>query len=158
VVCVRSLGKTLGVSGLRVGYLIAEAGLAAHFESCRASFTTSVLAQVAAQWAMTEDCEAFVARSRQRLLEDRDRLAYVLDKLELTTTPSAAAFSLVRMTRAAEVASDLLAQHAICVRECSAFGIPDHLRVAGLPADAERRFERALREVMEQRKLLRGRD
>jgi histidinol-phosphate/aromatic aminotransferase/cobyric acid decarboxylase-like protein len=156
VVCVRSMGKQLALSGLRAGYILADAALAVHFESTRPSYSTGTLAQLAIERGVTDD--AHLSRCRSRLQEDRTRLGFSLGKLELTATPSVAPFLLVRMTRAADVARDLLSLHHIAVHECSQYGLPDHLRISALPADAEKRFTAALREVMERRKLHKGRD
>lgn len=156
VVCVRSLGKELGVPGLRVGYALADAVIAERMESCRPAYSTSSAAQAAALAAMHEG--VYLAHSRERLLKERDRLSFVLGKLGLVSTPSVAPFLLVRMARAGEVAGELLENHRIAVRECSAYGLPDHLRISGLSDAAEKPFEAAMRAVMERRKLTHGRD
>jgi histidinol-phosphate/aromatic aminotransferase/cobyric acid decarboxylase-like protein len=156
VVCVRSLGKELGLCGLRVGYALADPALVERAEAARPAFSTSAPAQAAAAAAMCEG--AFVAESRERMLRDRDRLAFVLGKLGLATTPSVAAFAMVRVARAGEVAHELLAEHRILVHECSAYGLPDHVRISGVSEAAERQLERALRAVLERRKLTHGRD
>jgi histidinol-phosphate aminotransferase len=113
-------------------------------------------AQAAVIAGMQED--VFIAHSRQLVLGDRNRLAFVLSKLGLVFTPSVAPFLLLRMDRAAEVASELLTAHGIAVRECSSYGLPDHLRIAGLEEAVERRFETAMRAVIERRKLRHGRE
>jgi histidinol-phosphate aminotransferase len=156
VVCIRSMGKQLGLPGLRAGYLLGEAALATLFESARPSMSTSHLAQLAIEHGVADD--SHLARCRSRIKEDRTRLGFTLGKLELTVTPSVAPFFLVRMTRAAEVARDLRDQHHIAVHECAQYGLPDHLRIAALPASAEQQFTTALRDVMQRRRLLKGRD
>ena len=145
-----------GLSGVRVGYLIAHPAIAARIEAC---VQRSAPAQPHKPWpSRTRVTPGFLRESRTRMLADRARMGFVLQKLGLVTTPSVASFQLVRIARAAEVAAELLERHHVHVRECSASGLPDNIRFSGLLAEHEQRVEAALREVTERRKLRHGRD
>jgi histidinol-phosphate/aromatic aminotransferase/cobyric acid decarboxylase-like protein len=153
---VRSIGKALGLQGLRVGYLWAQPALCAFLESRRPSFSTSSLAQAAAElWPSYAD---FIAACRSQLLEDRARLGELLTELGLAPTPSVTGALLVRVTRASDVAHELLVQHSIAVRDCSACGLPDHLRISGVTPEAAARLRHALSELLARRGITGGRE
>jgi histidinol-phosphate/aromatic aminotransferase/cobyric acid decarboxylase-like protein len=156
VVCVRSIGKALGLQGLRVGYLWAQPALCGFLESRRPSFSTNSLAHAAAElWPSQGE---FIAACRARMLDDRRRLAELLSELGLTPTPSVTGALLVRVTRASEVAHDLLVRWQIAVRDCSACGLPDHLRISGVSAEDAPRLGRALGDVLARRGISGGRE
>jgi histidinol-phosphate aminotransferase len=156
VVCVRSIGHSLGLVGLRIGYLWATPAVCAHLESRRPSFSTSSLAQRAAElWPTQAD---YVARRRSRLQADRGRLSDALRDLGLVATPSVTGALLVRVTRASEVAAELLARFAVAVCDCTPYGLPDHLRIAGVSERDAPRLSRALGEILARRGVPRGRE
>jgi len=143
VVCVRSLTKDHGIPGVRVGYAIAQAGLCAALEASRPAWTTSAFAQAAA--LASPDCQAFLAESRERLLEDRRALAADLEGLGFRTVPSRTTFLLARAPAVAQLRERLLSRHHILVRDCASFGLPDFMRLAAKPAHARQRLIDALR-------------
>ncbi|HKP61329.1 MAG TPA: aminotransferase class I/II-fold pyridoxal phosphate-dependent enzyme [Polyangiales bacterium] len=156
VLYVRSIGKALGLQGLRVGYLWAQPALCAFLESRRPSFSTNSLAHAAAElWPSQAE---FIGACRSRLLEDRTRLAGLLGELGLAPTPSVTGALLVRVTRASQVAHDLLLHWQIAVRDCSVCGLPDHLRISGVSSEDAPRLLRALGEVLAQRGISGGRE
>lgn len=153
---VRSIGTSLALNGLRVGYLWARPDLCAFLDGRRPSFETSTLAQRAAElWAGQA---GFIAERRSRLLAERDRLAELLLRVGLAPTPSVTGAHLVRVTRASEVAAELLADFAIAVCDCTAYGLPDHLRISGVSQNDAPRLEAALTQVLSRRRIPGGRE
>lgn len=149
VACVRSLTKEQGIPGVRLGYLLGTPALVDRIERERPAWTTSAQAQAAAIAA----CEtgAFVARSRERLLAARVELERGLAALGLWAAPSSTGFLLVRTGAAAALRARLLQRHAILVRECGSFGLPDYIRIAARPRAPRVRLLRALREELHDR-------
>ncbi|HWO07850.1 MAG TPA: aminotransferase class I/II-fold pyridoxal phosphate-dependent enzyme, partial [Polyangiaceae bacterium] len=145
VVCVRSLTKDHGIPGVRVGYAIASAALCQALEASRPAWTTSAFAQAAALASC--QCQAFVADSRERLLEDRRALARDLAGLGLETLPSRTTFLLTRLPAVAELRRALLSRHRILVRDCASFGLPGFVRLGAKPPPARERLIEALRRV-----------
>jgi histidinol-phosphate/aromatic aminotransferase/cobyric acid decarboxylase-like protein len=143
VVCVRSLTKDHGIPGVRVGYAIATAELCAAVEATRPAWTTSAFAQAAALTSC--DCQAFVAESREQLLDDRRALAADLAGLGFHTVPSRTTFLLARAPDVAGLRQRLLARHHILVRDCASFGLPGFMRLGAKPPPARRRLIDALR-------------
>jgi histidinol-phosphate aminotransferase len=137
VLCVRSLTKEQSIPGVRVGYVVGEAQLLARLEHQRSAWTTSAHAQAAAIAAC--DTATFVADSRRRLLHARVELGQRLRALRLPPVPSSAGFVLLKTGDAHSLRSRLLARHRILVRDCSSFGLPEHIRLAARPsADCDR--------------------
>jgi histidinol-phosphate aminotransferase len=156
VLCVRSLAPELRLAGVRLGYLLCSAGLRQQIDATRPSFSTGAQASAVLLAALGES--EFVATSRSRLQTDRARLAAGLDRLELSYAPSVAPFLLVRLARASEISRELLERHRIAVCDASAYGLPDHLRIAAVGAQHEPKLMAALTEILQRRRLVRGRE
>jgi histidinol-phosphate/aromatic aminotransferase/cobyric acid decarboxylase-like protein len=146
VVRVRSLTKEHTIPGVRVGYLIATPAVAAAVEHARPAWSTSAAAQAAALASVL--LAAFVADSRQRLLDDRRALAAGLRALGLAPLPSSAAFCLCAVADAAGLRRALLTRHHLLVRDCASFGLPGYIRLAARPAADRLRLLAALREEL----------
>lgn len=142
VLCVRSLTKDFALPGLRIGLLIAARELVARVEAARPTWSTSAPAQAAI--AAAARAQGFVEESYAKLRRDRARLVGVLGAAGLAPQPAASSvFQLVSVGEAARFRRRLL-QRGIALRDCSSFGLPDHVRVAVRP---ERDLE-VLREAL----------
>jgi len=128
---VRSLTKDHAIPGVRVGAIIAPAALATTLERLRPAWSTGAATQAAAIAAAAE--QGFVAESRRRLLADRTALIEGLHAMGLSPVPSSTVFVLVAVANAARIRSTLLRAHQILVRDCTSFGLPNHLRLAARP-------------------------
>lgn len=146
VVRVRSLTKDHAIPGVRVGYLLAPAPLAAALEARRPPWSTSAAAQAAAEASVA--LASFVAQSRERLLADRRALQDDLRRLGLRPHPSVATFFLVPVPDAAALRRGLLARHGVLVRDCTSFGLPRHVRLGARPASDRERLTAALRQEL----------
>jgi len=128
VLCVRSLTKEQAIPGVRVGYLLCRAELAARVEARRAAWTTGAAAQAAAIAACGEP--GALAAARDTLFTDREWLRAELRRLRLDPLPSTTIFFLVRIPDAEHVRRRLLVRHRILVRDCASFGLGGFIRVA----------------------------
>jgi histidinol-phosphate/aromatic aminotransferase/cobyric acid decarboxylase-like protein len=144
VVRVRSLTKDHAIPGVRAGYALAASDVVKRIATARPAWTVSAHAAAATRTACGDD--AFVARSRMRLADDRDRLHRELAALGLPVVAAAGPFLLVRVGQAAEVRDRLLRRHQMLVRDCTSFGLPDHIRVAARPRPDAERLLAALRD------------
>jgi histidinol-phosphate/aromatic aminotransferase/cobyric acid decarboxylase-like protein len=138
VIRVRSMTKDHALPGVRVGYLLAEARIAARIESARPPWTTSAFAQAAAAAAVAE--KEFVAASRLRVLGDRRRLSAALCAMGFSPCPSSTLFLLVPVGSGTHTRARLLERHGVLVRDCSSFGLPGYVRVCAQPAIREPRL------------------
>jgi histidinol-phosphate/aromatic aminotransferase/cobyric acid decarboxylase-like protein len=125
---VRSLTKDHAIPGARLGAILATRSFATRLEHLRPAWSTGAATQAAAIAAAAE--QDFVADSRVRLLADRAALVQALASLGLASVPSSTVFVLVRVDDARRVRARLLERHGILVRDCSSFGLPEHIRVA----------------------------
>ncbi|ERN41319.1 histidinol-phosphate aminotransferase [Rubidibacter lacunae KORDI 51-2] len=93
LIVLRSLSKSFGLAGLRVGYAIASAEVAGHLYRAAQIFPVNCLALAAASAALA-DC-AYFEKTRKQILRDRAALARDLSALGLTAFPSAANYLFV---------------------------------------------------------------
>lgn len=137
----RSLSKSFGLSGLRLGYAVGQRPLIDAMERCAMTFPINVCAQAAGVAAL-EDADEYRARIRQ-LIQHREELRRDLDKLGLEVVPSYANFLLTIWPPAwnEKQPAQQLAQQGILVSDQSANmnqGRPA-LRIAiGTPEENER--------------------
>lgn len=141
VLRLRSMTKEHAIPGLRAGFLVAPAALAAALEAARPAWSTSAVAQAAALAALGED--DFVEASRRRLRDDRLALDGGLRALGLRPLPSVAPYLAFEAPGATSLRARLLA-HGLVVRDCASFGLPGWLRVAARPAAERDRLLSAL--------------
>jgi len=148
LVVVRSLTKLWSLAGVRAGYLVAPARIAAALRALRPAWNANILALAAMRAcamraAGAREVAERVARARERLRADLARLPGV------QTWPSAANFLLAQVPDGERVHAALL-ERGIAVRPARSFpGLsPDHLRLTVRDAPANRRLVAALAGVL----------
>jgi histidinol-phosphate aminotransferase len=147
IIVLRSLTKILAVPGLRVGYLLAPAPLAARLRDARPPWPVNALALVAARAAaLHPERLAPVAARAQR---DRAALAAALDGLVRVSPGAAANFLLAELPHGRPDALTLataLRRDGIAIRPASAFpGLgAHHVRLTARGGEADARLARAL--------------
>ncbi len=145
VICVRSFTKDHSIPGVRVGYLLASPEVASRVERVRPAWTTSAAAQSAAVAACRET--EFVAKSKTRILADRDYLMAALPRLGLRPVPTSTMFFLVPVEPSEELRLRLL-RRRVLVRDCSSFGLPGYIRICARPLADCSRLLSALKEEL----------
>ena len=136
LVVARTLSKAYGLAGLRVGFAVADPGVAEVMNRVRQPFNVNTLALVAACAALGD--EEFIARSRAVNAAGLEQLARGFARLGLEYIASRGNFITVRVGDGERVYRDLLARGVI-VRPIAGYGLPEHLRVTvGLPEHNER--------------------
>ena len=139
VVVTRTLSKAYGLAGLRIGFAVADPGVAGIMNRVRQPFNVNHLALVAAVAALGD--EAFIAKSREVNAAGLRQLAEGFARLGVEFIPSLGNFVSMRVGDAARVYAGLLAKGVI-VRPIGAYGMPGHLRVTvGLPGQNARFLE-----------------
>jgi len=122
-----SMTKYWGLAGLRLGYAVAAREVAAALRAAAPPWSVNACAQ-AAGVAGLDDLE-HNRRSIELLVGERDRLVDGLRALGWTTEPTSAGFFLIHVRDAAAVRRSLLGQGCL-VRDCTSFGLPEHVRVS----------------------------
>ncbi|MBG0791524.1 MAG: histidinol-phosphate transaminase [Desulfovibrionaceae bacterium] len=146
VVALRTFSKAYGLGGLRLGYGILPADLAARMKNARIPFTVNILAE-AAGLAALED-EVFYNETLALVMRGREYFSKELPKLGCRVWPSQSNFVMFESPRdTAEVFEELL-KRGIIIRPLKSFGLPRCMRV-NVGTDKENEtFIRALGEVL----------
>jgi histidinol-phosphate aminotransferase len=127
LIVLRSMTKYWGLAGLRLGYAIASAAVPAALRAAAPPWSVNACAQAAGVAAL--DDRAHHRRSVELLTRERDRLAARLRAGGWVVEPTTAGFFLIRVGDAPAARRALLARGCL-VRDCSSFGLPEHVRVS----------------------------
>lgn len=136
VVLLRSLTKELGLPGVRVGYAVMNPALRARLQSQRPFWPVGAHAQAVLEVYL--ECAPALTARREQLLTSANELTRSLLGLGLSPVPEDTHYLTVNVARglhpndAHSVAAGLLAR-GIAVRDCTSFGLPDHVRVVAHP-------------------------
>jgi histidinol-phosphate aminotransferase len=127
LVVLRSMTKYWGLAGLRLGYAIAAPAEAAALRAASPPWSVNACAQAAGRAALSdlEHHDAAVAL----LVAERHRIATGLRRQGWTTEPTTAGFFLIHAGDATAARAALLARGCL-VRDCTSFGLPEHVRVS----------------------------
>ena len=136
VITLRTFSKAYGLAGFRVGYGFAHDELIGNLLKVKAPFEPSSAAQAAGLAALGDD--DFMRRTVELTREGMTTLRSGLEKLGVTTLPSAANFFVMdlRDPETAQRVSDQLLQRGVMVRPLAGWGWPTLVRVSiGLPEE-----------------------
>jgi histidinol-phosphate aminotransferase len=148
VAVLRSMTKDYALAGLRLGYLLAGAGIVEAVRRVQPPWSVNAVAQAAGLAALQSGTyrRDTLAQTRQAASELRQALL----TLGLRVRPSATHFFLVQVDDAAQTRADLL-RRGILVRDCTSFGLPAFVRVAARRPEENRRLVAAWRDLLEER-------
>jgi histidinol-phosphate aminotransferase len=134
----RSFTKDYDLAGLRLGYALAAPDLISILRAVQPPWSVNSLAQIAGIAALQEEVIAWRQQSLAQLHQHAADLWSGLTELGLAVLPTTTTFALVAVNNAATFRSHLLAQ-GLLVRDCTSFGLPEHVRIAAhRPAANER--------------------
>lgn len=130
LVVARTLSKSYGLAGLRVGLGFGPAALMAELDKVRDYYNLDVLAQAAAMAAL--DDQDYLRETVQRVAATRERVAAALRGQDFFVWPSQANFLLVRMANPAQAKDAFLTlrEKGVYVRYFNAPRLADSLRVS----------------------------
>lgn len=133
LVVLRSLTKAWGLAGLRLGYALADVNLADPLRAGKPPWNVNACAQAAG--VATLDDPQRHADALTLLRDGQAQLTAGLRSAGWNVLPSAAGFFLIEVGDAAAARRRLL-YHGCLVRDCTSFGLPEHVRVSPrLPAE-----------------------
>jgi histidinol-phosphate/aromatic aminotransferase/cobyric acid decarboxylase-like protein len=122
-IAVGSLTKVFACPGLRAGYVYADAAIISRLAARQPRWALNGLAAALVPDLLDRaELPAWAAATARR----RAALTAALPGVE----PSDANFALMRVDEGAAAARARLARHRVLVRDCTSFGLPDHIRVA----------------------------
>jgi len=146
----RSLTKSFGVPGLRLGFGVTNETLARILNLARIPWSIGSLASAAAEYLL--GCEEHLVRSRHVIKEEIAWLEAALQELGLQPLPSMVNFILINIEPSG-LASDVLAkrtmQERVLVRDCQSFGLgKSYIRVAVRSRSENERLIAALEKAL----------
>lgn len=145
IVVLRTFSKAYGLAGLRIGYGITSEPVAELLNKVRQPFNVTTASQEAA-FAALED-ERHVRKSVQLSERAKEYLYKKLDELGIEYNRSYANFVLIKVGNGREV-FEMLLRRGVIVREMSAYGFPEHIRVSVGKMKEMERFIMELKEVL----------
>ena len=147
----RTLSKSFGLAGLRVGYGVAAPAVINEVMKARGPYKVNAFAEAAATAALTHDAEWMRDIARQvRVI--RPKFGAALEAIGLRPLPSHANFLCVPVANAAPIVESLY-ERGIAVRGLRALpGIGDALRIGLAPWPIMERVLDALRDAAAQRR------
>ena len=143
VALLRSMTKDYGLAGLRLGYLLAAERIVARVGNFQYSWSVNAAAQAAGIAAL--DHPRHVESGWRMVRAGKEFLTRALSEIGLECLPSAANFLLIRVGQASRWRLELLKKYKVCVRDCSSFGLSEHIRVAVRNIEDNRRLVQALK-------------
>jgi histidinol-phosphate aminotransferase len=146
VLVLRSLAKSHGLAGARVGYLVVPAGLAERFDALRLPLSVGAASETLALAALGADAEA--RERRLAVIAARDRLDGSLRALGCATLPSVTNFIAFRPAIPAAAADSALLARGVGVRRYDAGPMAGWLRATARLGAEEERLIAALQEVL----------
>lgn len=147
IVILRTFSKVHSLSGVRVGYAMAQAGLVTILHMVRQPFNVNRLAQAAARAALkyADDLSDRIDENNS----ERTRIAEAMRKLDLTVPDSQTNFLLAIPQGPDKDIVDRLMDHGIIVRSGAPWGLgAESFRVSIGTPDENNRFLEGLHEVL----------
>lgn len=150
IIVLRTFSKAHGLAGLRIGYGIANEEIIRWQERVRQPFNVNSIAQAGALAALGD--RAHVRRTVENNKRELALLSSGVRSLGLDYVPSQANFFLISLKgcrlKAGRVYVSLL-RKGVIVRPMDEYGLPDYIRVTVGRPNENRRFLKALEEVIE---------
>ena len=146
VIVARTFSKAYGLSGLRIGYGIANPKLINYLDKVREPFNVNSLAQVGALAAL--DDAVHLRRTRKLLKEGKAYLYKNLQKLGFSFVKSATNFILINAGRQAQGIYRKLLKRGVIVRNMRVWGMSDFIRVTVGTMAENRKFIRVLEKII----------
>lgn len=148
VIVMRTFSKTLGLAGLRLGYLMAHPQIVTELMKARLPFMINRLTDIVATYLIDHP---EIARERVRALRDeREKLLESLRRLPgVDVVPSSTNFLIFQTRLEAKALETALADRGVLIRDVSGYkSLPRFVRVnVGLPAE-NKAFLSALNDVL----------
>lgn len=140
LIVLRSLTKFSALAGLRAGLAFGQPAVIRALRAVKPPWNVNAVAQAAAEYALRHP---ELLPDLCRLRSARDELVDGLRRLGLAPLPTHCNFFLVPVPEAANARRRLL-ERGCLVRDCTSFGLPDHIRIAIRAPEHNRRLLAAL--------------
>ena len=129
-VVLRSMTKDFALGGLRLGYLLAPPSIIERLQAVQPPWSVNGVAQLAGLVALDE--MSWREETTARLRKDVRALQEGLRACGYAPLPTTVSYFLVPVGDAKSMRDRLIAARMF-VRDCTSFGLPDHIRIAARP-------------------------
>lgn len=150
LVVMRSLTKSFGVPGLRLGFAVTNRKLAEIMNRARIPWSISSIASAAAVHLLKN--KEFLEMSRQVVIKELEWLTGALTSIGLRPLRSSTNFMLVDVRgtgmNSGEIAERMM-HEGILIRDCRSFGLDGYVRVAVRRREENERLVIAFRKILE---------
>jgi histidinol-phosphate aminotransferase len=146
VIVTRTFSKIYGLAGLRIGFGIAKPEIIKYLNLVRLPFSVNRLAQIAAAASLADGHHVEV--SRKNNADGKSYLYAELEKLKLRFIKTEANFIFINLSNDADKVFMDLMRKGVIVRPLSSFGFPGSIRVTIGTPEQNRKFIKALSEVI----------
>jgi histidinol-phosphate aminotransferase len=147
IIVFRTFSKAYGLAGLRIGYGMARPELADYINRVRQPFNVNSLAQAAALGALKD--QAFYEKTRTLVRIEKKAIESGLTRMGLFFVPSETNFILIKVPQKGQVVYEAMLKKGVIIRSMKSYGLDKYIRVnIGLPEE-NRRFLRALKQVLD---------
>lgn len=129
VITLRTFSKAYGLAGLRVGYGVGPEELIRNMYKVKFTFEPSVIAQVSAEAALSD--EAFLNKTRKMVRNGKERLYHFCDEHSIDYVPSCANSVMLifdNESRATHFTQEML-KRGVILRQLTGFGMPNGIRL-----------------------------
>jgi histidinol-phosphate aminotransferase len=146
IIVARTFSKVYGLAGLRIGYGIADPEVADLLNRAREPFNVTSLAQAAALAALKD--KAYYQRIVREVTTERKKLCAALDRMGVGYSKGHTNFIQLKLSRDSREISQALLRRGVIVRDMNVWGLENYIRVSiGTPSE-NKRFLKALGEVL----------
>jgi histidinol-phosphate aminotransferase len=150
ILVTRTFSKLYGLAGLRVGYGIACKEVIDILNRVREPFNVNSLAQAAAVACLKD--QEYYRRIVAMVSTERPRIYGELKKIGMGFVETATNFLLVDVKRNGSTVTRQLMQRGVIVRDMAFWGLDSYIRVTIGTEKENKRFLKALRQVLEEKK------
>ncbi|MGB9500353.1 MAG: histidinol-phosphate transaminase [Dissulfuribacterales bacterium] len=142
----RTFSKAYGLAGIRIGYGVMPAEIAALLNRVRQPFNTNSLALAGAVAALDDD--DFLNKTKTLIYKELAFLQDSLKQMEVVCFPTQANFFLIDVKQNADVVFDALLKEGVIVRSMISYGYPEYIRINVGTHEENVRFLNALKKVL----------
>ena len=136
-IVLRSMTKDFSLGGLRLGYLLAAPSTIERLQDVQPPWSVNGVAQLAGLVALDE--LTWREETTARLRENTRALQEGLRTLGYAPLPTTVSYFLLPVGNAKAMRDKLVAERMF-VRDCTSFGLPDHIRIAARPPEENARL------------------
>ena len=142
----RTFSKAYGLAGIRIGYGVMPAEIAALLNRVRQPFNTNSLALAGAVAALDDD--DFLNKTKTLIYKELAFLQGSLKQMGVVCFPTQANFFLIDVKQNADVVFDALLKEGVIVRSMISYGYPEYIRINVGTHEENVRFLSALDKVL----------